>query len=200
MQVNLPLASSRDDELGPAREMGPADFHLVHQALRAQAMAALASSGTLAPTVFLPSMGLQAISRMGAMPVDDLVSEPIGKDILAMLMSRLIEDPNYDFVVFFHEAWILSAPAHDAERVEALRRAAQGSIERHPGRVEAALMHVRSKARQALCVMPIERSDDGSFSGLADGPLFFPNEDGGSFEGRFAPAVHPAGGLGPIQP
>lgn len=188
MQVNLPIASDRDPELEPSREMDNEDFDLILQAIRSQALASLDETGSVPPTVFLPSMGPTGIARVGIMPVGDLVNQPIGKDILAMIMSRLIEDPNHDFVVFAHEAWVLQAKAENPDEVEALREAAKQSLEHHPERTEAIVVHARSKSRQGLCIMAITRDESGSIVDVAEGFMTFPNENGSTFEGRFAPA------------
>lgn len=193
MQVNLPIAQSRDEELGEPREMTKDDFKTIHDAVRAQSLAWLGEHGELPPTVYLPSMNEQGIARMGIMPAGDLVNHPMGKDILAMIMSRLIEDPNHDFVIFAHEAWVLLAKSDSKETVDELRAAAQGSIAEHPDRTEAVVINARSKNRQALCVMPIVRAEDGTISEIKEGEITFADENGASFEGRFAPPRRPSG-------
>lgn len=187
MQVNLPIASERDPELDPSREMNNEDFDLILQAIRSQALSSLDETGSVPPTVFLPSMGPTGIARVGIMPVGDLVNQPVGKDILAMIMSRLIEDPNHDFVVFAHEAWVLQAKAENPDEVEALRAAAKQSLENHPERTEAIVVHARSKSRQGLCIMAITRDGSGSIVDVAEGAMTFPHENGSTIEGRFAP-------------
>lgn len=193
MQINLPIADERDAELGPEREMTTADFEMASQAAIAQSLAWIGQQGEASPTVFIPSMGPEGILRMGVMPVGDLISQPVGKDILAMIMERLLEDPNNDFVVFAHEAWTLQATAGDPAAEQRLRDAAGGSIAEHPDRAEALVIHVRSKSRQALCMMPIIRDEHGSITEITSAPLCFPGEEGASIEGRFAAPARPRG-------
>jgi hypothetical protein len=188
MQLNLPIASERDPELDPAREMTLADFDHILQATLSHALASLDETGSVQPTVFLPSMGPTGIARFGIMPVGDLVNQPVGKDFLALIMSRLIEDPNHDFVVFVHEAWFIQAKAVQPAEVETLRAAAKQSLAHHPKRMEALVVHARSKSRQGLCIMAITRDESGSILNVSEGTMSFPHENGSTFEGRFAPA------------
>lgn len=193
MKINLPIADVRDPALGSARTMTKLDFEALFQELRVQAAGFLAQAGSLPPTLFLPSMGAEGIVRMGVMPVGDLVNHPVGKDILSMLMERLIEDPNHDFVAFFHEAWALHANATSPDEVDKLRSAARQSLEHHPDRTEAVVISIRSKDAQAFAIMPIARDASGAVSDLGHGELMFAGEDGHTMEGRFAAPGRPPG-------
>lgn len=193
MQINLPIADVRDAELGDARMMTKLDFEVIFKELREQAVGSLGETGSVPPIIFLPSMGPEGIARMGVMPVGDLVNHPVGKDILAMLMNRLIEDANHDFVVFAHEAWVLRADAKSPEEVDKLRSAARRSLENHPERTEAVVITLRSKDMQAFAMMTITRDASGAVSDLGAGELVFSGEDGHSIEGRLAAPQRPKG-------
>jgi hypothetical protein len=194
MQINLPIADERDADLGAARSMTKDDFMAIFQEIKEQASGSLSETGSVPPTVFLPSMGPEGVARVGVMPVGDLVNHPVGKDVLAMLINRLIEDPNHDFVVFAHEAWVLQANAKSPEEVERLREASQRSLADHPERTEAVVITIRSKETQAFAMMPITRGADGAVTDVGSGELVFPEENGHTMEGRFAaPQKRPAG-------
>ena len=193
MQINLPIAEERDEEFGPSREMTKDDFLTIHQAIRSQTIASITETGQMPPTVFLLSMAEANIARMGLMPAGDLVNHPEGKDILALIINRLLEDPNYDFVVFSHEAWILQAQADDENHVAELQDALKTTLANHPKRTEAFVINIRSKNRQAMCIMPIKRDAQGTVS-LDDGELIFSDALNANFQGRFTPPLtRPAG-------
>lgn len=184
--IQIQLAEERDDELGPARDMTRQDFLLAFDSVRQYATDALISQGAFSPTVLLPSLNESGIVRVGLMPVEPLVSDPQSKNILAELLAKLIEDPNHDFCIFAHEAWVLAVNADDPEAASALRAQAQlGSLEHHPQRGEALMIHIRSKDDQAFCMLPIERDASGSIVEIKPGELQFLS-DSVSLEGRFS--------------
>lgn len=194
MNINLPISDFRDDDLGDARPMTRNDFNTVFNAIREQALSTLLEHGQSPPTVYLLSLDSEGqILRVGVMPVGDLVNQPVGKNILAMLITRLMEDPNHDFVIFAHEAWVLRAQTQNPQEIETLREAFTQSLEHHPKRTEALVLSLRSKDDQALAALPIERDADGSVARVEDAELMFSGDQGQVMEGRFAAPGRPPG-------
>lgn len=193
MQIHLPLTQERDAELGEARVMTQENFESVFESIRQHALVAIAEQGAMTPLIFLPSLFEGGLVRMGIMPVGELINHPVGKDLLAEIMNRLIEDPNHDFVVFAHEAWMLMARGDDPGEAQRLREAASESIENHPERSEAVVITMRSRERQAMAIMPITRTADSSIVHVDPGHLIFPETEGHRIEGRFSAPTRPPG-------
>lgn len=193
LQINLDVATERDPDLGPAREMTEEDFNLACEHARAQAAAAIAHFGRAPATILLPSFGPEGLARMGVMPVDDLASQPIGKEFLVELARRLGEDANHDLVILVHEASLLSEPLSAANAVETLRSAMLSSVAAHPASVKALVVTIRSRSRLAVAMLPISRAEDGSVS-VDRAPLIFTDSDGVDLaEGRLLTLSRPPG-------
>lgn len=195
----LHIADERDSEFGPAREMSEADFAAVKKEMSEKASSVLLSSGDLPPAIYAVTMGESAgeIARIGIAPVAHLINEPQGKEVIVQVMEQMLTDPNHDFVVFAHEAWVLKAKV-DAENKEAsiaaAREAAKKSLEHHPERTEAIFMQLRSKSRSAVCVLDFGRDAQGQVAAIQNGELVFADAPNSTFEGRMAPPAARRGG------
>lgn len=186
------LATDRDPDFGPDREMSESDFLAVKNVLGEQAAGSLRADGYLAPAVYLVTLGEAPgeVKRIGIMPVGQLVNQPQGKDIIVQIMEKMLTDANHDFVVFSHEAWVLKPnvdPANPGAALAAAREASKQSLEHHPDRGEAIVMQLRSKTRSALCISGFTRDADGDLAAIEDGELIFADTLGASMEGRMAP-------------
>lgn len=163
-QINLAVATERDAELGPARAMTDEDFLCACEHARVQAEQAFFHCGRAPAVILLPSFGSEGIVRMGVMPVDDLVSQPVGKELLVELAHRLTADANYDLVVLVHEASVLSQSLSDEQSLDTLRSAMLSGVAAHPASVLRLVVTIRSQTRMAVAMLPIARLEDGSVS------------------------------------
>jgi hypothetical protein len=123
----------------------------------------LSAKRNLRPVLFRFITEDDKITQRDYVFVDSLVENSATKEIIRMLMERLVEEDQADFVIFLTEVWMAQVKPDELEET-------MGRVSEREDKEEAVLASVMTKTRQIVLTACITRdpTEVGEFKVISD--------------------------------